>query len=143
VSKPAAAWKRPLLIVLATAPIGLAIFSFVFMARSELAFDETTCPYRDGSVRPIEPGIDVREDSRTCENEVEERRWVLMRQGKAPMEIGRRRLPSQYFRGAYAWSATLHDGHVVLEIRNPGMEPRVFLEPVPDAGSPAGYPRRD
>ena len=128
-------WKRPLLIVLATAPIGLAIFSFVFMARSELAFDESRCPYRNGSTRAIAPGVEVREDSRECEASVQEHRWVLLRAGRPSMEIGRRRLDSRFFGEGYQWLASMENDRVRLEIRNPGMDPRVFREPAPDAGS--------
>lgn len=127
-TKNESGWKRPILIVLATAPIGLAIFSFVFMARSELAFDETRCPFRNGEVRLVREGVSVREDSRTCEEGVEERRWVLMRDGEEPREIGRRRLASTYFENGYGWSASEEQGRVRLEIRNPGHDPRVFRE---------------
>lgn len=139
-------WKRPLLFVLATAPIGLAVFSFVFMARSELAFDEARCPYReDGAERVIRPGLVVREDVRRCQDGVEEHRWVLMREGRAAQEIGRRRLESRFFAGAYRWTAeeelVVPDGGtegellVRLRIYNPGLDRRSFREPSADAGT--------
>lgn len=128
-------WKRPILIVIATAPILLAVGAIVFMARTELAFDEASCPFLDGEARVVREGVSVREDARECQPGVEEHRWVLTREGEEPVEIGRRRLESRYFEGSYAWTATEVDGHVRLEIRNPGQDPRVFLERVPDAGS--------
>lgn len=127
-------WKRPILIVIATAPILVAVAAFVFMARTELAFDEASCPFVDGEARGVSEGVSVREDARECRDGVEEHRWVLLREGEAPVEIGRRRLESRYFEGTYAWSATEENGQVRIEIRNPGQEPRSFRERVADAG---------
>ncbi len=121
-------WKRPLLIVLATAPIGAMLLFFVFMARNEAAFDEARCPYgEDGEVRLVREGVRVRHDVRVCEEGVEEHRWVLLREREAPVEIGRRRLESERFQGA-TWTVAEEDSRVRLEIRNPGMEPRIFRE---------------
>ena len=121
-------WKRPILIVLATLPIGLIAFIMLFMARSEMAFDEARCPFEQGELRLVREGVAVREDARTCQEGVEERRWVLLREGRAPHEIARRRMDAQYFEGDYGWSASDEDDNVVLTIRNPGQEPRVFRE---------------
>lgn len=131
-------WKRPLLIVLATAPLGVIALAFAFMARSEIAFDESRCPYgEDGEVRLVRQGVRVREDVRRCQEGVEEHRWVLLREGEPPVEIGRRRLDRPYFEGDYRWSAVEEDGRVRLEIENPGQPPRVFRERR-DAGVSAG-----
>lgn len=120
--------KRPILIVLATAPLGILLLSMFMMARSELAFDEARCPFETGEVRVVSDGVSVREDARTCQEGVEEHRWVLMREGQEPREIARRRLEAAYFEGDYAWSASETDDNVEVEIRNPGQEPRVFHE---------------
>jgi hypothetical protein len=121
-------WKRPLLIVLATAPIGIALLFFAFMAQNEAAFDEARCPYReDGEVRLVRAGVRVRRDERTCQEGVAEHRWVLLRDGEPPVEIGRRRLEARFFEGQ-TLSVAEEEGRVRLEIRNPGMEPRVFRE---------------
>ncbi len=131
-------WKRPLLIVLATAPILVAVGAFVFMARTELAFDDASCPYAEGETQHVRAGVSVREDARECLEGVEEHRWVLLREGEPPREIGRRRLESRYFEGSYAWTVTEEEGgRVRLEIRSPGQEPRVFRERAPDAGNAA------
>jgi len=121
-------WKRPILIVLATLPIGLIAFIMLFMARSEVAFDEARCPFEQGELRLVREGVAVREDARTCQEGVEEHRWVLLREGRAPHEIARRRMDAQYFEGDYGWSASDEDGNVELTIRSPGQEPRVFRE---------------
>lgn len=129
-----ASWRRPLLIVAATAPIGILLFSIAMMATSELAFEDGRCPYDDdGEVRVIETGVAVREDVRRCEEGVEEHRWVLLRNGEAPEEIGRRRLRAELFGDGARWEAELDDaGYVRLTIHNPGLAPRLFKEPGPD-----------
>lgn len=132
-----AGWKRPLLIVLATAPLLVVAFSLFLMSRSELAFDEARCPYERGEERLVHAGVSVREDTRACAPGVEEHRWILLRDGEEPLELGRRRLDARYYRG-YTWTAREERGRVSIEIRNPGQEPRVFREPAPDAGQHAG-----
>lgn len=130
-----AGWKRPILIVLATAPAVAIVAMLAFMARSEIAFDESRCPYVEGATRLVHEGVAVREDARECQPGVSEHRWVLLRDGEAPIELGRRRLDARYYEDGYAWSATDEQGRVSIEIRNPGQEPRVFREPAPDAGA--------
>lgn len=125
-------WKRPLLIVVATAPIGVVLVLFAFMARYEAAFDESRCPYEASEVRVVRLGLEVREDVRTCQPGVEEHRWVVLREGFDPLEIGRRPLNAADYRG-YSWTASEEEGRVHLEIRNPGHEPRVFREPPLDS----------
>lgn len=128
-----AGWRKPVLFVIATAPIAFAIFFFVFIARSEVAFDETRCPYVEQELREVRSGVSVREERRTCQDGVEEHRWVLLRNGREPLELGRRRLEAALYEG-YSWAATEPEGRVRIEILNPGQHPRVFREPAPDAG---------
>lgn len=132
-------WKRPLLIVLATAPLFVVAFSLFLMSRTELAFDEERCPYVRGEERLVREGVSVREDTRTCAPGVEEHRWVLLRQGEEPLELGRRRLDAQYYDG-YTWTAREEHGRVTIEIQNPGQDPRTFREPAPDAGQRVADP---
>ncbi|MBX3275541.1 MAG: hypothetical protein KF729_35100 [Sandaracinaceae bacterium] len=121
-------WKKAALVALATAPIGLAILSFVFMARSELAFDEARCPFVEREVRDVADGVRVREQVRTCQPDVEEHRWVVLREGEPDLAIGQRRLSAEHWQG-YAWTATLREGHVRLEITDRSQDhPRVFNE---------------
>ncbi len=129
-------WKRPILIVLATAPVFLAVGSFVILGRTQLAFDdETRCPFVEEETRTVREGVTVREDARECVDGIEERRGVLPREGRPTREIGRRRLDSRYFEAGYAWEVREEEGRVRLEIRSPDQEPRVFREPAPDAGT--------
>jgi len=127
--------KKIALIILATAPIGFAIFSFLFMVKSEMAFDEAVCPYAEIETREITSGIRVREDGRTCEPGVVEHRWVLLQDGEEDLAIGQRRLLAELYEG-YSWSARVEEERVRLEILNPGQDPRVFRSPSPDAGMP-------
>lgn len=120
-------WKRPILIVLATAPIAFIVVSMLIMARSELAFDDARCPFQPGEERIVNQQVTVREEARTCLEGVEEHRWILLRKGQEPREIARRRLDASYF-ADYSWSAMEEDGNVTIEIRNAGQEPRVFRE---------------
>jgi hypothetical protein len=104
------------------------------MARSEHAFDETRCPYREGEVREVREGLSVQEELRACQDGVEERRWILDRDGRT-LELGRRRLEARLFEG-YTWTAAEDaEGRVRIEIRQPGHDQvRVFREPARDAG---------
>lgn len=121
-------WKKAVLVGLAVAPIGFAILAFVFMARSELAFDEARCPFEEREVRDVAPGIRVRDEARTCQAGVEEHRWVVLREGRPELAIGQRRLAAEAW-DAYSWTAVLRDGHVRLEIRDGTQDhPRVFNE---------------
>lgn len=123
--------KKAALVIIATAPIGLAIYAFVFMAQSEVAFDEATCPFVEREIRDVEAGVRLREDERTCQPGVEEHRWVLLREGQETLPIGQRRLEAALYEG-YSWSARMEQGRVRLEISNPGQDPRVFHGPVAD-----------
>lgn len=130
-------WRKPALIALAVAPIGVAVFSFGFMAYSEYAFDEARCPYAEGTTREITDSVSVREDQRRCQDEVEEHRWVILREGAEPLEVGRRRLASTSFADGYRWEAADQEGRVRLEIYNPGMDVRIFREPERESGEQA------
>jgi hypothetical protein len=127
---------RAILIVVATAPIAVVIFAFVFMARSEIAFDESSCPFRERETRPISDGRSIREDVRICQDGVEEHRWTLVRRGRRSLELGRERLESRTYEG-YAWSASDDaEGYASVELEVRGRGARHFRERLPDAGAP-------
>ena len=131
-------WIKRLLFVLAIAPAIGAIVIFALIARSELAHDESRCPYSEAELREITPHKSIREESRLCEPGVEDHRWVLLEDGQEPLELGRRRLASEHWARGYAWTAAERqeegddERRVRLEIRNVGLEPRVFREPPAD-----------
>jgi len=120
--------KKAILVVLATAPIGFAVFAFLFMVRSEVAFDEATCPFAERETREVAEGVRVREDERTCQDGVEEHRWVVLREGEEERTIGQRRLSADLY-AEYAWTAELRNEQVRIEITDPSQDvPRVFNE---------------
>jgi len=120
--------KKAILVILATAPIGFAIFAFVFMARSELAFDESTCPFVQRETREVADGVRVREDERTCQPGVEEHRWVVLREGEEERTVGQRRLSAELYE-SYSWTAELRNDQVRIEITDSSQDhPRVFNE---------------
>ncbi len=78
----------------------------VLVVRTESAFDEARCPFVRVSVRPVAPGVRVADERRQCTPDLVEHRWLALRSGKAPSEVGRRRLsPAPFAPGAYTWTA--------------------------------------
>lgn len=128
-------WRKVVLVVLALAPIGVLVWSMIFMQQNEAAFDEARCPYEEVEVRVVDEAISVREERRLCQPHVEEHRWVLLRDGEEPENIGLRRLDTELY-ADYRWTAEVRDdGRVRLEILNGDLDPRVFNEPADeDAG---------
>ena len=126
-----APWMRAILVVLALAPIAFMIYTFVFMAENEAAFDEELCPYEPVETREVTAAISVREDRRVCQPEVEEHRWTLLREGAAEVPLGLRRLDAALYED-YEWTATVNaEGLVHLEIHNGDADVRVFNEHPP------------
>lgn len=79
---------------------------FVLIARDRAAHDEATCPYQPLTERPYSKGR-VLEQSRSCTPEVSERRYLLEREGAAPLEIAVRRLPPAKFApDRYRWEVS-------------------------------------
>jgi hypothetical protein len=115
--------------IIAVAPsVILVVIIGIFVARSELAHDEGSCPFRDVEERSVIDGVTVLEQMRRCQEGVEERRWVVLRQGHK-REIGRRRLHQPlYADGNYSWDAEMRDGYVHIDIRNSGIDPAEFRE---------------
>jgi hypothetical protein len=115
--------------IIAVAPsVILVVLIGIFVARSELAHDESSCPFADVEERSVIQGVRVLEQMRRCQEGVEERRWVVLR-GDHRREIGRRRLHQPlYAAGAYSWDAQMRDGFVHIDIRNDGIDPAEFRE---------------
>ncbi len=131
----------PMKKVLAVAAAAPAVLLFagvaIFVARVEWAYSEDRCPFAVLETRTLAPGIQVREDSRQCTEGSEEHRWIVLRdtppEGQLPTrEIGRRRLPSQFYAPSRSrWKATLENSWVHIHIHNDGVEPASFREDPP------------
>ena len=123
-------WTRWVGLALALPSVFLVIGIAIFVARAELAHDEDSCPFEAVEARELNDDVQVREERRSCQPEVEERRWIVMR-GEDEREVGRRRLASQFYSPeAYTWATELEDG-VVLQIQNSGVESATFRENAP------------
>ncbi len=87
---------RKLGIAVSALMVVLVVTVFALVVRSESAHDEATCPFSKLSERKIGAAT-VIEEVRSCVPEAEERRWLVQRQGRAPIEFGRKRLPKERF----------------------------------------------
>lgn len=105
----------------------LLILGFIFI--TELAHDETRCPYVFGETRVLGPEISVREDRRNCLWDVEDHRFSVIRAGSEQV-LGRRRFRAEAFApGNYAWSAELDKkDQVHVSIKNEGHADAQFRE---------------
>ena len=112
--------------VFAPAAILFALVTF-FVARTEYMHDESRCPFAEVETRALSSGEESLEEKRTCQEGVEEHRWILVRQDGSTRELGRRRLMTpQYDR--YDWSVRDEGGSVVVVVENEGVEDATFRE---------------
>lgn len=83
--------------------VATVIVIFAFIVRSESAHDEQACPFAKREERALGT-VRVIEEARSCVPEAEEHRWLVAREGKAPYELARRRLPKKSFaEGRTTW----------------------------------------
>ena len=127
--------RRTILKWIGVAVVVPAIAAFVlimiFVARAELAFDESDCPFASVETRDVAPGVRVLDEARTCQEGIVEHRWIVERNG-ARREIGRRRLSADaYAPDAYRFRVELPGGFVHLTIENDGVEGASFREDAP------------
>ena len=120
---------RWVLMVLGMLPAVLALGIFAFIARFQLAHDEGRCPFHELETRAVTPSVRVREDARRCLPEIEEHRWLVIRGGREPLELGRFPLEADQTERGFPWTATLEDGRAVVTITNEGRGELVFREP--------------
>jgi hypothetical protein len=117
---------------LAAGSVLLVIVIGLFIARAEVAHDETTCPFQEVGRRSVEAGVSVLEQRRRCQEGLEERRWLLLRAGQPPRELGRRRLDRRFYsQDRYRWSVSMSDSGVRIDIKNDGVEGASFREKAP------------
>ena len=131
-------WYLPILVILGATPAVIAIGIFAFVMRMGCAHDETRCPFVDAETRPLDAHASVLEQSRHCLPEVEEHRWLVVRDHGAPLELGR--MPQERIGEAFPWTARIENDRVIIDVTN---EPRgVFTlrEPFPDGGTGGPMP---
>ncbi|HKU39373.1 MAG TPA: hypothetical protein VJR89_14545 [Polyangiales bacterium] len=124
-SGPLPRWLKYVLVGGGIAPV--LILGFVFV--TELAHNESRCPYTPQSDHELASGVSVREDRRSCLPGIEERRYTALRGGVEHV-LGRRRFASQAFDASrYRWRAELSaQGEVRVTVDNDGHAQAVFRE---------------
>ena len=122
------------LVVLGVLPAVAAIGIFVFIARFSMAHDETRCPFHEVETRAVGEQVSVREEARRCLPEIEEHRWIAVRQGRPELELGRFPLEAEQIERGFPWDAVEDEGRAVVTVTNEGRGELIFREPAPDAG---------
>jgi hypothetical protein len=121
-------WVTWLAIPAAVGPV--AILGFVLV--TERAHDSDACPFREVTRREVGPSLAVIEAARRCVADIEERRWTIVRDGRARV-LGNRRLERDAFSSArYHWTAELSGDEVRVTVTNQGHGHVVFREGTPD-----------
>ena len=128
--------RRKTLRWLAMAFSGLSVASIVLVGvlvtRTEMAFDEARCPFARVSVRTVADDLRVADERRQCVPGLVEHRWLALRPGKPPNEVGRRRLATSLFApDAYTWTAEPAPHGLVkvhLLFTNPSTRPSLYEE---------------
>ncbi len=133
-------WWLPIMVVIGAAPAVFAIFIFVFILRSGLAHDETRCPFSDVETRQLDAHAAVLEQSRRCVEDVEEHRWMVVREGSAPLELGRMPLEQERIAEGFPWQARIEDDRVIIDVTNEPRGPFTLREPFPDGGTGGPMP---
>jgi hypothetical protein len=140
---PLAAKRRKALKILGilfTVPsVFLVLFVFGVIIRNERAHDEARCPFVRVEARDVEGGR-VADERRRCVEGIEEHRWLLERGAGAPLELGRRRLASDFYAaGRYTWRPFVEQGHARVHVENTGAPPVTYREEIA-AGGPVPAP---
>ncbi|MDQ3030826.1 MAG: hypothetical protein M3Y87_00250 [Myxococcota bacterium] len=120
-------------IAIAIFPAFAAIGIFLFIARFSMAHDEGRCPFSEVETRAAGERVSVREESRRCLPEIEEHRWIVVREGRPELELGRFPLESEQIEQGFPWVAVEEEGRAVVTVTNEGRGELVFREPPPDA----------
>lgn len=107
----------------------LVVTIFALVIRSESAHDEASCPFQELSERKLKSAT-IREQKRSCVPESEEHRWLISRDGKPEMELGRKRLPKERFDPTRAkWTLSQDEANeVILRIEVDGQMLSEFRE---------------
>jgi hypothetical protein len=124
---------RWLAVLLGTPPAIFMVVMLGFIIRSEVAHDEEDCPFVAVERRNVGDGVAVAEEARSCQEGIEERRWILQRDGRPPRELGRRRIDSHLYEDdAYRWRTERIEGRVRVIVHNPGIPDGEYDEVEPE-----------
>lgn len=115
--------------LLALPAVAGPVIGLVFVVRTELAHDESTCPYQLVSQRRLSDGALIVEQKRQCLEGVEEHRFLLRREGNEQV-LGRRRFAPEVFEApGFSWDGGVDDaGEVHIVVQNAGHEDALFRE---------------
>jgi hypothetical protein len=105
----------------------IAIFAFILL--TEKAHDEASCPFGELTRRTASEGVEVIEESRRCIDDVEERRFVVVRNGQR-QAIGERRFaPALFAPDVYSWEIKVSEqGETHVRVAQKGHGAVVFRE---------------
>ena len=122
---PLPRWVLWLALPGALAPI--AIFAFILLTES--AHDEVSCPFSELSRRTASAGVEVIEESRRCIEDVEERRFVVVRNGERRVLGERRFAPALFAPDVYSWEIKVSEqGETHVRVAQKGHGAVVFRE---------------
>lgn len=105
------------------------ILIFGFIVLTESAHDEDACPFRELSRRPGAQGAQVIEEGRRCIADVEERRFVVLREGERYVLGERRFAPDLFSPDVYSWEVKVSEqGETHVRVAQKGHGEVVFRE---------------
>jgi len=105
----------------------VVIFGFILF--TERAHDEERCPFRELSRRTASEQVEVIEQARRCIDDVEERRFVVVRGGERRVLGERRFAPALFMPDIYAWEIKVSDeGETHVRVTQKGHGEVIFRE---------------
>jgi hypothetical protein len=105
----------------------IVIFGFILF--TERAHDEASCPFKELTRRTASEGVDVIEEARRCIDDVEERRFVVVRNGQRQALGERRFAPALFSPDVYSWEIKVSEaGETHVRIAQKGHGEVVFRE---------------
>lgn len=105
----------------------IAIFAWVLL--TERAHDEAGCPFKEISRRIASPGATVIEEGRRCIEDVEERRFMIERDGHRQLLGERRFAPALFSPDVYSWEIKVSEqGETHVRVAQRGHGVVVFRE---------------
>jgi len=108
----------------------------VSVAMNNYEYREEKYPFTHVELRLV-GAAHIHEQKRQSGERTEERRWLLIREGREPIELGRRSLHRGFFSPTlYRWRAIEEGGRVRVEIEIDDKRPMTFGEGQGPASTP-------